>query len=245
MASGAVPSSTRRIESCEYHPHFYGIDTEPPTNALNRDAIKSLRFGRQKNSERRPHCKACAGKLDRYKSRGGDMMTLHVAVDNALTRAAHVTAAGNSSEEQTTSFVSMPPQHLPQYLPSRSSHGATGVQFAAPGIQFAVPLPRPPQQEVPRAEAPVGNQSAEQTELALRWKLSEAQVARDEAETKAAEAEAARDVAEEGWGTMSAALEREIYTREAAHYVQKCAAGWHAQEPLTLCKPCVDHQIEA
>ena len=173
------------------------------------------------------------------------MMTLHVAVDNALTRAAHVTAAGNSSEEQTTSFVSMPPQHLPQYLPSRSSHGATGVQFAAPGIQFAVPLPRPPQQEVPRAEAPVGNQSAEQTELALRWKLSEAQVARDEAETKAAEAEAARDVAEEGWGTMSAALEREIYTREAAHYVQKCAAGWHAQEPLTLCKPCVDHQIEA
>ena len=62
----------------------------------------------------------------------------------------------------------------------------------------------------------MANLADNEIELALRRQLSEAQVAREEAETKFAEADVARVVAENARDTLSAAYEHELHVTVAA-----------------------------
>jgi len=68
------------VEACEYH-KLYKPGEKAPNNALSKDNIYARRNSREASAKRRPHCKACSGRMEREMLKGVTLESIHARID--------------------------------------------------------------------------------------------------------------------------------------------------------------------
>jgi len=107
------------VEACEYH-KLYKPGEKAPNNALSKGNIYARRNSREASAKRRPHCKACSGRMEREMLKGVTLESIHARIDELepggeelraeplqMARAMPINGAG-SSVDQSLASSSLP-----------------------------------------------------------------------------------------------------------------------------------------
>jgi len=103
------------VEACEYH-KLYKPGEKAPNNALSKGNIYARRNSREASAKRRPHCKACSGRMEREMLKGVTLESIHARIDELepggeelraeplqMARAMPINGAGSSADQSLAS----------------------------------------------------------------------------------------------------------------------------------------------
>jgi hypothetical protein len=68
------------VEACEYH-KLYKPGEKAPDNSQSKGNIFARRNSREASAKRRPHCKACSGRIEREMVKGVTLESIHARID--------------------------------------------------------------------------------------------------------------------------------------------------------------------
>jgi hypothetical protein len=133
------------VEACKYH-KLYKPGEKAPNNALSKGNIYARRNSREASAKRRPHCKACSGRMEREMLKGVTLESIHARIDELepggeelraeplqMARAMPINGAGSSADQSLAS------SSLPASQPAsnqESSQESSTVQLAELAAQL-------------------------------------------------------------------------------------------------------------
>jgi hypothetical protein len=130
------------IEACEYH-KLYKPNEKAPDNSLRKGEIHARRYSREASAKRRPHCKACSGKIEREMTRGVTLESIHERIDELEPggeehRTAPINGAGSSADQLLASSSLPANMALPINIAGSSAEHPLG--FSSLPMAWAMPI---------------------------------------------------------------------------------------------------------